>query len=391
MLLVAVTVPLHRAEARYAAIVIDAETGEVLNSADADTRNYPASLTKMMTLYMLFEALEQGRLTLDSKLTASQRAAGMSPSKLGLKPGDTIRVREAILALVTKSANDVAVTVAESLADSEWQFAIKMTERARALGMSRTTFKNASGLPNKGQLSTARDMATLSAALLRDFPQHYHYFSASSFSWQGRTYSNHNNLLGQYRGTDGIKTGYIRASGFNLAASVERNGRRLIAVVFGGRTAKSRDQQMVRLLDRGFSTVTAHSTPVPDTAPAPKPLQLAASEAMTDGTSVNPESTGDGDGLGLVGQAHAALPGGPWAVQVGAFRQAGDARRLAETASRRVPQLVTAGEVSVSQVRGDRGPLYRARIIGLSKDSAQEACRRLEGQSMPCLVIRHDG
>ncbi|HIP77618.1 MAG TPA: D-alanyl-D-alanine carboxypeptidase, partial [Kiloniellaceae bacterium] len=199
------------AQARYASIVVDADTGQVLHAVNADTRNYPASLTKMMTLYMVFDALENGKLRLDQQLPVSKRAAGMPPSKIGLKRGETISVRNAILALVTKSANDVAVVVAEALAGKETTFAQVMTKRARSLGMSRTTFRNASGLPNRGQKSTARDMSRLAKALMSDFPQHYHFFAVSKFSYKGRTYRSHNKLLRSYKGTDGIKTGYIRA------------------------------------------------------------------------------------------------------------------------------------------------------------------------------------
>ena len=233
--------PPSQATARYASMVVDAESGQVLHAVNADTRNYPASLTKMMTLFLVFDALEKGTLRLDQPLPVSKRAAGMPPSKLGLKQGQTITVEDAILALVTKSANDVAVVIAEALGGQETTFAKMMTERAQELGMSRTTFRNASGLPNRGQKSTARDMVRLAQALMEDHDKYYHYFSTQSFTYQGRTYRNHNRLLKGYKGTDGIKTGYIRASGFNLVSSVERDGRRVIAVVFGGKTSRSRD------------------------------------------------------------------------------------------------------------------------------------------------------
>ena len=263
------------AQAKYASVVIDAETGEILHARNSKTRNYPASLVKMMTLYMVFDALETGKLKLNQRLRVSRRAAGMPPSKLGLRRGQTIRVKDAILALVTKSANDVAVVVAEAIGRTESQFAQKMTKRARQLGMKRTTFRNASGLPNRRQLSTARDMATLARALMRDFPEYYHFFSTKSFKYRGRTYRNHNRLLRTYKGADGIKTGYIRASGYNLVASGVRNGRRVIAVVFGGKTARSRNRHTATLLDRGFNRLTqlAKSYPPP---PPRKPMAIAA-------------------------------------------------------------------------------------------------------------------
>ena len=241
------------AQARYASIVIDADTGDVLRSRNADTRRYPASLTKMMTLYLLFEAIDNGRLSLDSKLKISKRAARQPPSKLGLRAGKTIRVKDAISALIVKSANDIAVVVAETLGKTEKGFAEKMTRKAHALGMSRTTFRNASGLPNRGQRSTARDMARLARALMRDFPHRYHYFDDQRFRYAGKEHRTPNRLLGNYRGLDGMKTGYIRASGFNLVASAERDGRRIIAVVFGGRTSRSRNAHMANLLDLGFT------------------------------------------------------------------------------------------------------------------------------------------
>ena len=243
----------EEAHARYASIVIDAETGEVLRSRSADIRRYPASLTKMMTLYLLFEALDNGKFSLDSKLKVSKRAAGQSPSKLGLPAGSTIRAEDAIKALIVKSANDIAVVVAEALGGTEVEFAMKMTRKAKALGMSRTSFRNASGLPNRKQRSTARDMARLAQALMRDFPHRYHYFDDQRFRFKGREHRTPNKLLARYRGMDGIKTGYIRASGFNLVASAERDGRRVIAVVFGGKTPRSRNAHMANLLDLGFT------------------------------------------------------------------------------------------------------------------------------------------
>jgi len=262
------------AASRYASIVIDADSGRVLHEAYADDRKYPASLTKMMTLYLLFEALEKRRYSIEGSLPVSARAEGMPPSKLGLRRGSKIKIRDLILALITKSANDAAVVVAESLAKSEVEFAKIMTARAKQLGMLRTEFRNASGLPNRYQKSTARDMATLARALIRDFPQYYGYFATSKFAYGGRSYANHNSLLKSYSGTDGIKTGYIRASGFNLVASAQRGGRRLIAVVFGGRTSRSRDSHMTELLNRGFARIAQAVVKAPDT-PRRNPFQLA--------------------------------------------------------------------------------------------------------------------
>jgi len=246
----------QRAEARYAAIVIDAESGDVLHSVNADTRNYPASLTKMMTLYMLFEALDQGAVKLHQQMIVSRNATRARPSKLGLRRGERITIQEAIEALIAKSANDIAVVVAEELGGSVKAFAKAMTSRARKLGMRRTTFRNPHGLPNRGHLSTARDMAVLSRLLIKNFPQYYNYFATKKFKFRGRSYKNHNKLLGHYTGADGIKTGYTNAAGFNLAASAEREGNRIIAVVFGGKTAKFRDRHVKKLLDKGFTKLS---------------------------------------------------------------------------------------------------------------------------------------
>lgn len=224
-----------KAFAGYATIVVDAKTGAVLSEQNADQANYPASLTKMMTLYLVFDALERHQLTLKQPIAVSRHAATQAPSRLGLTAGQTITVEQAILALVTKSANDAAVAIGEELGGTESRFAEMMTRRARRLGMSSTTFRNASGLPNPSQVTTARDIATLGRALWRDFPQYYPYFSRDRFTYRGRVIANHNVLLRTYPGADGIKTGYIRASGYNLAASAVRNGRRIVAVVLGGR------------------------------------------------------------------------------------------------------------------------------------------------------------
>ncbi|MEP1934877.1 MAG: D-alanyl-D-alanine carboxypeptidase [Roseibium sp.] len=236
------------ANSKYAGIVVDAKTGKTLYASSADAYRYPASLTKIMTLYIVFEEMEAGRLSLNSRLKVSKYASGRPPSKLGLKAGSTIKVKDAILALVTKSANDVATTVAENIGGSEKKFAERMTQTARQLGMKKTTFRNAHGLPNSGQRTTARDMATLGRAIQERFPKEYGYFKTRVYSYKGRRYGNHNKLLGRVKGVDGIKTGYIRASGFNLVTSVKRNGRHIVAVVMGGRTGARRNAHMTKLI-----------------------------------------------------------------------------------------------------------------------------------------------
>ncbi|KCZ49332.1 hypothetical protein HY3_01985 [Hyphomonas pacifica] len=240
---------------KYASIVIDADTHEVLHARNADEPRYPASLTKVMTLYMLFDALKAGDVTLDERLTVSRHAASQPPSNLKLRTGSTITVRDAIGALVNKSANDVAAVVGERLGGTESRFAQLMTVKAESLGMQNTRFMNASGLPDTRQLTTARDLAILAEAMLENHADYYHYFSQRSFTWGGRDYKNHNDLLGKVDGVDGIKTGYTRASGFNLMASAKRDNRRVIAIMLGGNTSKSRNTHVEDLVEAAFETL----------------------------------------------------------------------------------------------------------------------------------------
>ena len=247
---------------KHAAIVVDGSTGKVLYEQSSEATRYPASLTKMMTLYMLFEAMESGKLSKSSQIPVSAYAASRPPSKIGLKPGRSIDVETAISALCTKSANDVAVAVAEALGGTEERFASMMTAKARQLGMRGTYFNNASGLPDEAQRTTARDMALLGIALRKRFPQHYGYFSATAFAYNGKTIRGHNDLLGRVSGVDGIKTGYIRASGFNIVTSVNAGGRKLVVVVMGGDTARSRNAEVEQLIDRYLPQASVGSTAV---------------------------------------------------------------------------------------------------------------------------------
>jgi D-alanyl-D-alanine carboxypeptidase len=240
-----------------AALIIDGATGRVLFARNAEALRHPASLTKMMTLYMLFEALKAGKVNMQTPLPVSAHATRQKPTKLNLRKGDTIGVDSAIRALVIRSANDVASVVAEALGGTEGNFALQMTAKARALGMMDTNFHNASGLPNPLQITSAKDMAMLGRRLAYDFPQYYHYFALAGFTWKGTWYTSHNNLIGRYDGADGMKTGYTNASGFNLVTSVVRQNNHLIAVVLGGRTALRRDLEMMRLLDQTFTQIAA--------------------------------------------------------------------------------------------------------------------------------------
>ncbi len=351
--------------AGYAAIVIDAKTGRVLHDVNADTLNYPASLTKMMTLYLVFDALKNGRIGLNDNLLVSARSARQPPTSLGLRKGQKITVERAMLALVTKSANDVAATIAEGLGGSQRNFALKMTATARRLGMNNTTFRNPSGLPHRGQLSTARDMATLARRLIYDFPEYYHYFSARSFSYGGVNYKNHNKLLATYDGADGIKTGYIRASGYNLVASAKHGNRRLIGVIFGGRSSRARDRLMARLLDKGFSKLGGNATTAASTPQASTSRGYARAKAPAN-SSAN----------------------GSWAIQVGAYKQLTPAYKMAERVAGKFPSLLGNGLVKVVPLKkNNRKPLYRARIVGISRKQAYRVCSLLKRRNIDCMEI----
>lgn len=404
-----------QAFAKYASIVVDADTGTVLHEENADTRNFPASLTKIMTLYMLFEAIDTGRIKLDTELPVSAHAQKQEPSKLNLRKGQTIKARDAILALVTKSANDVAVVVAEAVGGSETRFARMMTVKALALGMKRTQFRNASGLPDDRQLSTARDMSILARALMRNFPRYYPYFSTEQFAYKGEIYGNHNGLLGTYDGVDGIKTGYIRASGFNLVASAERDGRRIIGVVFGGKTSSWRNKHMVGLLDDGFEKVTRiakAARPLLETAefepPLSKPVLSAAKRpsgkvelalAPTKAPPPPPQAAAP-EPVVPVTAPEAAAPAAAapeavaldvavteWSIQVGAFRQFALAQAAVDRASSLAPALLEDAIVHILPVQSRTGPLFRARLTGFDKGTASKACSLLMAKRMECLAV----
>jgi D-alanyl-D-alanine carboxypeptidase len=272
---------------KYAALVMDADTNEILHSRNAEDLRYPASLTKVMTLYLLFDAIDSGEVKLTDKMTVSRNAAAQPPSNLKLKSGDKIKVEDAIYALVTKSANDVAVVVAEHLGGTERKFAVKMTDKARDLGLKNTTFKNASGLPNTEQTTTAYDLALLADALMEQHEQYYHYFQKDKFSWGRMVYKNHNDLIGKVDGVDGIKTGYTRASGFNLMTSAERDGHRVIAVMLGGATAKSRNEHVEALVEAAFATLGGPADPT-----SPQLRGTTATFASVE-TPVNPNAAAE--------------------------------------------------------------------------------------------------
>ncbi|HEX6860212.1 MAG TPA: D-alanyl-D-alanine carboxypeptidase [Caulobacteraceae bacterium] len=394
-------------EPRYAAIVVDANTGEVLYSKRADSPRYPASVTKVMTLYLTFEALNEGRLKLTDRVVFSPHAAAQSPTKLGVRAGDSITVEEAIKAIAVKSANDVATAMAEKLGGTESRFAQLMTLRARELGMTRTNFVNANGLPNSRQISTARDLAIMSRAVMRDFPQYYSYFSLPGFTFRGTYIRGHNHLLGSMPGFDGLKTGYTNASGFNLAGSAVRDGHRLIAVVLGGPSAAWRDDNMEDLLLAGFDTVkrrdrgdrvmfAANLFEDPESRVYRAPVEQGDSEQ--DGMQIqltNNPSEGQkyavqqrmdpiaNPRVSRTQKATAAAKKGGYAVQVGAFKQKAQAKEHLSMMSRRFGKVLSDGD---GEIADKEGGYYRVRYTGMSQDDARAACKTLRAKAQSCLV-----
>lgn len=396
------------ANPKYAAIVIDADTNQVLHEAHADATRYPASLTKMMTLYMTFEALQRGTLRLHQKLPVSARAASMPQTNLSLRKGDTIDVETAIKSLVVRSANDVSVVLAEALGKTEWQFAVNMTSKARKLGMSNTTFRNANGLPDRRQTTTARDMAKLGLALRRDFPQYYHYFRTTKVSYKGRTYNTHNHVMKDYPGADGIKTGYINMSGFNLVTSVKRDGYSVVAVVMGGRTSRSRDSHMKDLLSRslrqlaesrsplaGGTRMAVRNAPIPTFKPGTE--HLLASTGIEAAPVIKPNALADNDFTPTAGamatggqQAAQRIVSGGWGIQVGAFSESRDAFMAAVHAMNLATRELEGSEISVNDPDSGNDRVYRARIANITEAQARRACRVLLSHKETCFVYRDD-
>jgi len=384
-------------------IVIDAETGRILSEMNADAITYPASLTKMMTLYLTFEALNAGRLRLDQYLPVSTEAANKSPTKLHLVPGDSVQVHDLILGIVTKSANDAAAVLAEGLAGSEPAFADRMTAKARQLGMTSTIYRNASGLPDPEQRTTARDVAQLALALYHDFPREYRYFATREFFFRGRVILTHNHLLDWYEGADGIKTGYIGASGFNLAASAVRNGHRLVGVVMGGASAGSRDREMAALLDQGFSEVGAGATlvagrevPSPSAAPVvaetdqPEPVRprekigQLAKAARKIAAHLSPVAKAEA--APIAHQLRTPAETDRWSIQLGAFRDGTAAEQAARSAAT-VPGARGKPVQIVQPSKGGKEHVYRARLLNFSPQEAQGACAVLHKKKIECSVV----
>jgi D-alanyl-D-alanine carboxypeptidase len=360
---------------RYASIVVDAATGSVLEQANPDALRHPASLTKLMTLYLTFEALRDRRITLNQLVPVSAHAASMEPTKLGLVPGTRITVEQAILGLVTKSANDAAAALGELLGGSEDRFAEMMTLRARAMGMTHTTFTNASGLPDPNQWTTARDLATLARRLVSDFPSDYHYFSTPSFVFNRQFIPNHDHMLQRYPGADGMKTGYTEASGCNLVTSAMNGGVRLIGVVLGASTGAERDAHMAVLLNEGFDEMgVAVGRPHPvlvASRSTPSLINSAHAATLTDAHLV---------------ATRADVPPAGWGVQVGSYHS----EKLAHDAAARAEHAAESGDARVEHVSVRGASLWRAEVTGLTEARAHGACSVLAHSHTPCAPI-HTG
>ena len=413
--------------APYAAFVIDARTGEVLHSTNADTRLHPASLTKMMTLYLTFEAIKNGEISLETQVTISKNAAAEPPSKLGLKAGQKIALKYLIRAAAVKSANDAATAIGEAVSGSEAAFARRMNKTAKALGMTRTTFKNANGLTETGHMSTARDMTTLGRHLFYDFPEYYNLFSRITTQAGAKAVHNTNRkFLNAYDGADGIKTGYTAAAGFNLVASAQRGNERIIATIFGGRSTAMRNEKMAELLDLGFrrapsqadeqkpdlpvygrKTIVVAQSAVTH-SPRPRPRMIRTPEEAEQLAKVIGEAVAqvvdDEDVTGETDVIETATVESPrpqprvdepkivtrvstssgrvWGIHLGAFSTRNEAeKQLLKTALRDLSALDGATRKVVM-----RGGKYHANFVGLSENLASRACNRLRAARQLCLT-----
>lgn len=350
-------------------ISIDMETGEIISSERPDVLREPASLTKLMTLYLTFEAIEKGKLKMNSELKVSRTAAYRAPSKLDVKPGQTITVENAVKALIVKSANDCATVLAEALAKDEATFAVMMTEKAKKLGMKNTVFKNASGLNNRKQLTTARDMAVLGTAVYKHFPQYYKWFSMTKFTYKGKTFYTHNHVLKKFKGADGMKTGFLSTAGYNIVTSAKRNGNRILAVTMGHENLQARDKKVMEIMDSGLKKIALKQNRDPKRLMA----KLEVPKLMA--------------GEQLKGKAlKKVIAKGEWGVQLGAFRNYAKARSYAFHLKQTMPEI-RAYPIDVEAVESDMAVVYRSKLTNFSKKDAEEFCNRLKKEKKACIVI----
>lgn len=408
MLLLLPALATAQANPKYAGFVFDADTGVVYYSDRANAIRHPASLTKMMTLYLTFDALRKKQISPSSKMYASSLAAKQPQTNISLKKGQAITVDQAIRALVVRSANDASVVLAEKLGGSVPKFANKMNDMARALGMTQTRFKNPHGLPNHLQVTTARDMARLGAALRKDFPQYYHYFNTTKFSFNRKEFKSHNKVMQRYAGSDGIKTGYIRASGFNLVTSVNRDGRHMIGVVMGGKSSRSRDSHMVELLNNTFAQISRENEVrvfAGMATPRSKYSALAALGKLGGGVDVakaksvalkkflktprlNPKRTHETEFVAKQAVQKVASHIKDWGIQVGAYRQEDAALKAAAEAVRLAQSALASSQIAVTDSGSAVKNVHRAKLANLSESQARDACRTLIAANTPCFAYR---
>ncbi|RVQ73121.1 D-alanyl-D-alanine carboxypeptidase family protein [Sinorhizobium medicae] len=386
-----------QAVAGSASLVVDARTGRVLSAENPDTLNHPASLTKMMTLYMTFEALHRGQLAWKTPVPMSATAARKPPTKLGVRPGETITVQEAVYGMIVRSANDAAAAMAERLGGTEEGFARMMNAKARQLGMNRTFFVNASGLPASEQVTTARDMARLAVALMRHYPREYRLFSVQSFAFRGRVIRGHNNLMYRYQGMDGIKTGYTRASGYNLVSAVAEGNRRLIGVVLGGRSARSRDEKMAALLDQHLGRVSSPGRPMIESANAPRLADVASLPGVSlsyAGTKpavealAAPAAAAPTTAPAAVAAASAPSFSNGWRIQLSTAPTAEGARKMLVEAQSAGGAALLGGTPHSEAA----GKAYRVGFVGfVSREAAAIACDVLKKRSYDCVLLPDEG
>lgn len=370
------------AAARSVSVLVDAKDGTVLRSDGANALWYPASLTKMMTAFMVFEAAKAGKLHFADKITVSANAAGQSPTKFGFKAGQKITVEQALTAMIVVSGNDAAVALAEAIGGTEEAFARMMTHTAHAIGMTRSEFRNASGLPHAGQVTTARDMAELAMHILEDYPEHYHFFSKRSVTIAGRTQPSVNGILSSYQGADGMKTGFTCGSGYNLVASAKRNGRRLIGVVLGGSNRGERASLMTQLLNTGFAESTGKKPKLKDMA-----IKVAAEEqgpppTLLKGGDCDKRVAEDGNSTIT---STARISG--WGVVFGAFPQKALAENTIAAMKTKLKGTIKKGRPAIIQRTWEGLTRYSALLVGLDQAEAGKACKKVWAENGYCLAL----
>lgn len=398
--------------ASVSSIMLDAKTGEVMYEENANIKRYPASLTKLMTLYITFNALENNRISLDDELKISHTAANRSPSRLGLTPGKTIKVKDAIMAVIVKSANDCATVLAEHFSKTEADFANLMTSTAKKLGMNNTIFKNASGLPNSKQKTTAKDMAILGLAIYHHFPQYYEWFSVRSFEYNGNKIYGHNDLLKNFEGTDGLKTGYTAAAGYNIVTSAQRNGNRVIAVTMGHPFQKERDKKIAFMMEKGLSYMQL--SPKFDVSAIKEEMMLgkknkyrmaslnkkiypAVRPEYKAGISINDEAniveakeaTTDLNNFAKIDNKinNAVIKNGKYAIQIGSFSDYQRAKSYAVKIKQKLAKKYAVYNIAVEKALSKNKTIYRSKVTGLAQNDAKKICREMKKNRQSCLVL----